>query len=87
MQLQAAAKGSKLEGEGIRTAWFQVMEGVTALQLPAAKTASIVYALKEMLSKGTVQAQEFKVQMGNAMPGMAEKGARAAKVAFEDFTH
>lgn len=76
-QLAAAAKGTALEGEGIRKVWRSLQNATVALQLSTAETSGTVYAFKDMLSKGTVQAEELKRQLGNRLPGAFKMAADA----------
>jgi tape measure domain-containing protein len=86
--LSAAAKGGALEGEGIRKVWLGLATASSALQLSVAKTSSIIYAFKDILSKGTVASEEIKRQLGNALPGslgIAAKAMKMTKAEFLDF--
>jgi tape measure domain-containing protein len=67
-QLAAAAKGTALEGAGARNVLLATAKASAALHLSAAQTSQIIVAFYQMLGKGTVQAQELKLQLGNALP-------------------
>ncbi len=75
--LAAAAKGTALEGDGVRKVWRSLQNATVALQLTTAETSGTVYAFKDMLSKGTVQAEELKRQLGNRLPGAFNMAAKA----------
>lgn len=67
--LAVAAKGTKLEGEGLRTLFTGLSEGSTVLHLSAQRTAQSINAFQQMLSKGKIQSQEVVLQFGNAFQG------------------
>lgn len=54
-----------------------VAEAATALHLSTASTQSAFLALEQMASKGTVQMQELKLQLAQAIPGAFEIMAKA----------
>lgn len=75
--LAAAAKGTRLEGEGIRKVWRSLQNATVSLQMTTAQTTGTVYAFRDMLSKGSVQAEELKRQLGNRLPGAFRLAADA----------
>ena len=83
-QLSAAAKGTALEGSGVRKVWRSLMDASTALQLSTAETSGVIWAFKDMLSKGTVQAEELKKQLGNRLPGAFRMAADAMMVSTKE---
>lgn len=60
-----------------------VAEAATALHLSAANTQSAFLALEQMASKGTVQMQELKLQLSQAIPGAFEIMAKAMGVSVQ----
>lgn len=82
----AAAKGSNFATEETRLAFEGVASAAATLSLSAENTSSIMVALEQMLSKGTVQAQELKLQLGNALPGGFKLAADAAGMTTIEFT-
>ena len=76
-QIVAAAKGTSLEGEATRKIFDGVTVASTALHLSAEKTSRILVALNQMMSKGTVQAEELKGQLGEHLPGAYQMAAKA----------
>lgn len=68
-RLAAAVKGTKLEGEGAQKIFTGTAEAARTLHLSGAETNQMLTALDQMMSKGTVQAQELKLQLGNVLPG------------------
>lgn len=79
-KLAAAAKGSKLEGEGIQEVWVALAEANTALQLTSEDSKWTLYALTQMMSKGKVTAEELRRQLGERLPGAFQIAARAIGV-------
>lgn len=84
--LSAAMLGSSLQGQGARDVFEGVSIASTAMHLSAEKTNAVFYALNNMMSNGTVQAQDLKLQLGNALPGafnLAAKSMGMTQVAFK----
>lgn len=67
-RLTASAKKTK-SMESIRQMFYNMSVGIRTLGLDAQASERIFYALSEMFSKGTVMAQELKLQLGNSLPG------------------
>jgi tape measure domain-containing protein len=78
--LAAAAKGTTLEGSATRTMFEQVTKATTALGLSADNTKGVLLAMGQMISKGTVQAEEMRGQLGERLPGAFQAAARAMGV-------
>lgn len=57
----------------------------TALGLPAAQTKLIIKALQQMQSKGTVMAEELRLQLGDSVPGAVDLFAEAMGVGTKEF--
>lgn len=76
----AAAKGTKIEGEGVRNVFSSVTAASTVLGLSADETKGILNALGQMLSKGKVQAEELRGQLGERLPGAFKMAADAMGV-------
>ena len=85
MQLTASAKGTRLEGEGVRDAFLAVAEASAVLGLSASQTERVVYAMQQMISKGKVSAEELRQQLGDQLPGAAQIAARAMGVSVSKF--
>jgi len=79
-RLAAATKNTALEGAGAQKVFTGVAEAARTLHLSGAETNSMLIALDQMMSKGTVQAQELKLQMGNVLPGAMHVAADAMGV-------
>lgn len=60
-------------------------EAVTALHLPTSQANSAFLALEQMASKGTVQMQELKLQLAQAIPGAFEIMAKATGHSVQEF--
>jgi tape measure domain-containing protein len=75
-QFVAAAKG-KLAGSQIREAFNAISEAAVTMGLSAEQTSGTIVALSQMLSKGTVSAQELRQQLGNSLPGAFQLAAQA----------
>ena len=85
MQLTAAAKGTRLEGEGVRETFLAVAESSAVLGLNASQTERVIYAFQQMISKGKVSAEELRQQLGDQLPGAAQIAARAIGVSTSKF--
>lgn len=80
----AALRGTVLEGEKGR-AVFSSFSGASArLGLNAEQQTGIFRALEQMISKGTVQAEELRGQLGDRMPGAFKLFADAAGVSTKE---
>lgn len=76
----AAAKGSALEGDAARDIFESVSIAATALQLDAYDTRGAMRALEQMISKGNVQAEELRGQLGERLPKAFALAAQAMGV-------
>lgn len=79
-KLAAAARGTSLEGETARQVFIGVAQGATALKLSADETGGALNAVQQMISKGKVQAEELRGQLGERLPGAFQIAARAMGV-------
>lgn len=73
-----ASKG-KLEAEQIKDIFTSISKSVAVMGLSVEQQDSAFLALQQMMSKGTVQAEELKKQLGNALPG----AIKAATMAYQ----
>jgi tape measure domain-containing protein len=76
----AAAKGTSIEGDQTRVIFEAVAKAATALKLSADDTSGVFLALSQIISKGTVQAEELRGQLGERLPGAFQIAARAMGV-------
>jgi tape measure domain-containing protein len=79
-QFNAAAKGTALEGDVARDIFESLSIAASALQLDAYDTRGAMRALEQMISKGNVQAEELRGQLGERLPGAFQRAARAMDV-------
>jgi tape measure domain-containing protein len=79
-QLAAAARGTSLAGKGVRDIFKAVSTASLVLGLSAEQTTGAIRALQQMISKGTVQAEELRGQLGERIPGAFQIAARAMGV-------
>jgi tape measure domain-containing protein len=79
-QLAASAKGTSLAGQGVRDIFTAVAEAATVLNLSAEQTHGTLYSVGQMMSKGTVMAEELRGQMGERLYGAFQDAAKAMGV-------
>lgn len=79
-QLTAAAKGTELAGQGAREIFTSVAEASTVLGLSADQASGALNAIQQMISKGTVSAEELRGQLGERLPGAFQMAARSMGV-------
>jgi tape measure domain-containing protein len=75
-----AAKGTRLEGQGVRDVFESVLRAATALRLDTANLNGVLLALQQIISKGKVSAEELRGQLGERLPGAVQIAARALGV-------
>lgn len=78
--ISAAARGTALEGAGIQKVFSSVVEASAALGMSTADTEGSLRALGQMISKGTVQAEELRGQLGERLPGAFQLAAKSMGV-------
>lgn len=78
-QFYVNAKG-KLSEDAIRTSFEGIAKAGSLMGISIDKQNDAFYAFNQMLSKGTVQAEELKKQLGNALPG----AIKAATMAYQE---
>lgn len=79
-KLASASKGTSLEGKATQDIFTAISEASTALSLSADESAGALYAIGQMMSKGTVQAEELRGQLGERLPGAFQVAAKAMGV-------
>jgi tape measure domain-containing protein len=79
-KLSAASKGTTLEGKATRDIFSSVAAAATAMGLSADQTSGSLLAIQQMISKGTVSAEELRGQLGERLPGAFQLAARAIGV-------
>ena len=68
-QLLAASKGTTEEGKTTRAIFSAVAEAASALGMSSEATQGSLLAISQMMSKGSVQAEELRGQLGERLPG------------------
>ena len=67
----AAAKGTTLEGKATRDVFEAVSKASAVMGLSAEQSSGALLALQQMVSKGTVQAEELRGQLGERLFSLA----------------
>lgn len=73
----AAARGTALEGEATRRVFESISEASAVYGLTAEQTEGALLAVSQMVSKGTVSAEELRGQLGERLPGAFQIAARS----------
>lgn len=68
-QIRAAAKGTSLEGKATKDIFEAVTFASSKLGLSTEDTGGVLRAIQQIMSKGTVQAEELRGQLGDRLPG------------------
>lgn len=79
-KLSAATRGTALEGQAARDIFSAVSEASRVMGLSADQTAGALTAIEQMVSKGTVSAEELRGQLGERLPGAFRIAADAMGV-------
>lgn len=79
-KLAAAARGTTLEGDNTRKIFDSVAKASTVMGLNVYETEGALRAIGQMMSKGTVQSEELRGQLGERIPGAFQIFARALNV-------
>lgn len=82
--ISAAAKGTALEGDAVRKIFVGMGEAATVLNLSSEQTTGALRALEQMISKGNVQAEELRGQLGERLPGAFALAAKAMGVSTQE---
>lgn len=69
VRLEAAAKGTNLEGERTRKIFENITFAAAKLGLSSDEVGGSLRAIEQIMSKGTVQAEELRGQLGDRIPG------------------
>ncbi|GBG03897.1 hypothetical protein AZSI13_32240 [Azospira sp. I13] len=78
--LNAAANGTPLAGQPVKEVFEAVAGAATVMGLSGEQAQGALLALQQMMSKGTVQAEELRGQLGERIPGAFDIAARAMGV-------
>lgn len=79
-KLAAAARGTNLEGKATRDIFTSIAQASTVMGLGVEQTEGALLAVTQMISKGKVQAEELRGQLGERLPGAFQIAARAMGV-------
>ena len=79
-RFNAAAMGTALEGDKAKTVFEGISRAGAALRLSGVEMEGIFRAVEQMMSKGTVQAEELRGQLGERLPGAFRLAAEAMGV-------
>lgn len=82
-KLAAAAKGTKLEGAGVREIFESIASASAVMGLSSEQTSLALKALQQMISKGKISAEELRGQLGEQIPGALNIMARSLGVSTE----
>lgn len=69
VKFTAASKGTRLEGEKANEIFDKVTKSSAQMGLSADETGGVLKALEQIMSKGKVQAEELRGQLGDRLPG------------------
>ncbi len=81
--LAASTKGTAVEGKATRDVFEAVATAMGKAGKSSAETSNALVALGQMASKGTVQAEELKGQLGEALPGALQAAAAGMGITVE----
>lgn len=84
-KLMAAAKGTAVEGEGARRIFEGLNNAIVGLGLSSERSELVYTAMIQMLSKGRVQMEELRNQLGDSLPGVVSDFARSMNVSVQEF--
>ena len=83
-KLSAASRGTALEGQATREIFGAVSRAATTLGLSTSEADGALLAITQMMSKGTVQSEELRGQLGERLPGAFQIAARAMGVSTQE---
>jgi len=79
-QFSAAARGTSITSEELKTIFTGISEASRAMGLTAPQAEGAMMALQQMMSKGKVSAEELRQQLGERMPGSIQIMAQSLDV-------
>ena len=80
VNLTAATKGTRLEGQATKDIFEAVSLAMAKLGKSSADTQGALLAIEQMVSKGVVSAEELRGQLGERLPGAFRLAAEAMGV-------
>lgn len=81
--LALSAKGTTMEGEGARKVFVAFAQTARVNQTSSASLEGVFTALTQIMSKGKVQAEELRQQLGDRLPGAMQLMAQGIGVPVE----
>jgi len=84
VRLTAAAKGTNLEGEQTRIIFENMLFAAQKLGSSNDELAGSLRAIEQIISKGQVQAEELRGQLGDRLPGAVQIMAQALGVTTQE---
>jgi tape measure domain-containing protein len=79
-KFSAAAKTSGMAAGEVQRIFTSTTKATAAMGLSVADTQGVLLALQQMMSKGNVQAEELRGQLGERLPGAFALAAKAMQV-------
>lgn len=79
-RLAAAARGTAMEGRQTREVFEAIAQASVVMGMGAEESEGALRAVQQMMSKGKVQAEELRGQLGERLPGAFQIAARAMGV-------
>ena len=83
----SSARMAGFDKEGIQNMYADVLLSTRAIGATTQQTEGALLALEQMISKGTVSMEELRRQLGNALPGAFEIGAKAMNMTTAEFNN
>lgn len=84
-RLQTAAQGTGLEGAAVEQMFEDLSFAAAKFRLPAEDVKGVMKAIEQIMSKGTVTAEEMRQQLGDRLPGAFNRAADAIGVTTVEF--
>lgn len=81
-----AAQSAGFTSQQTKFAFEQIAGAATKAKLSTDELEGVMKAFEQMMSKGTIQAEELRGQLGDRLPGAFTIAARAANMTVQDFT-
>lgn len=82
--LSAATRGTAVEGEPTRQVFEAVATAMGKAGKSSAETTNALQALSQMASKGVVQSEELRGQLGEALPGALNAAAKGMGITTQE---
>ncbi len=86
LSFAAAARGTALEGQQAREVFTALAEASTVLGLSQDQLQGALFAVQQMISKGTVSSEELRQQLGERLYGAMQIAARSLGITTQAFS-